>query len=615
MDDELTFFVIKGDYEQQLPLGDGKTQSGTHCIIREDEYVSFLLRSPKKLISPLLSLQDDGLKPYYEDQMPMGYEYHWKSSKPFFRNYFGTCQIVVELDQLSSRTRLLYTEVEVVATKLNAERANHLLNYLESKLPDIVRSCFSRTHHRIGDGTTSSVDAQILLQKVKQQIEMLTEKLPLFRNKKRCRLVPKPVLVDATAANSLSENSVTWVLSHLDLLAPSMMPSTSSINIHNKLYDIQNVQADVLHEDTDVYENRVILGYLEDVEARLSQVEDLFRKALAEVETDLVVQEIPDGYVSMADIRKRYGRKYFYRLIDICAEVQEACQQCKRFWQKNLSVKRSFRGMPEMTPGFLSYAHYRSVFELIVEWYRIGNVNLSGERYLLGLRNLPKLYEFFCLYRIIHSLESKGMTITEVSRRDQSETFEKNILPDDCYTLASPNGLHLKLYYTPDIRTEAHSEDDWVDVVHKGTRENSQYSPDFFVEFISSTGKKMCIILDAKYTSQKQAMRTLGEDYDYADELTKLTMKYIHGINLKRGGITPVSALFILHPKDFSVQYPAKFRSFHSDGYGIFSQSPVLPALGAIEVTPDENLDGDMANQNHELARVLHQTLKILSVV
>jgi hypothetical protein len=613
MDDELLLFVIRGAYEQQLPLDQGKAQSGSQCIIKENEVVTFLLRSPKKLISPLISLQDDALKPDYVDQTPMGYEYRWTSSNPFFRNYFGTCQIVVELDQLSSRTRLLYTEVEVVATKLNAERANHLLNYLESKLPDIIRSCFSRTHHRIGDGTTSSVDAQILLQKVKQQIEVLTEKLPLFRNKKRCRLVPKPVLVDA-AANSLSENSVTWVLSHLDLLVPSVMPSISSINIHNRLYDVQKVEADVLHEDTDVYENRVISGYLEDVEAKLLEVENSFREALAEVETELVVQEIPDGYVSMAEIRKRYGRKYFYRLIDICAEVQEACQQCKKFWQKNLPVKRIFRGMPEMTPGFLSYAHYRAVFELIVEWYRIGNVNLSGERYLLGIRNLPKLYEFFCLYRILHSLESKGWSVIGASRRDQSEAFEKNVLPDDCYILLNSTGLQLKLYYTRDIRTKAQQEDDWVDVVHKGNGEYSQYSPDFLVEIVSATGRKMCIILDAKYTRPSQAMRTWDEDYDRTDELTKLTMKYIHGINLKRGGITPVSALFILHPKDFYGQQSDKFRSFHSDGYGIFSQSPVLPALGAIEVTPDENLDEDMANQNHELTRVLHQTLKILSV-
>lgn len=616
-----SLIIVRNNGEEQsiLPRR-AQPPPAAACIVREDEHISFVLRSSEELTEVALWIQDVADEQSMYRRNAGFHEYFWEPADgktPFFRNYFGMSEITIEAVRKASSERLMLRgEVEIVATKLNADRAEQLLSYLEEKMEDIVRSCFSATHQKAGTDSSGIMNSAALLQKVRQQLETLTQKLPLFQARKRCRLAPMPSVVDINSVHNLSENSVVWVLSHLDMMTPVAVPSPTSVSIHSRHFDIPKIETDILHEDTDVYENRVIAGYLERVASALTDVESRYRTELRILEANDFAVEIPLGYVSISNIRRKFGRKHFSRLLKECEDLQKTCQKCRSFCSRYLPVRRSIKEMPEMTPGFLALTHYRQTFDLITEWHRLGKISLLGERFLYGLRTLSKLYEFFCLFRIIEALEENGLTLlpSDAGVQDQAQgaKLDWEERPIDHYAFSGPSGNRVDLHYELDVRPPALSQSALVDVVHTGAGKDSRYSPDFLLETTTVKGLPAYAVLDAKYTRPNNAMRSVGMDKDYTDELSRITMKYIHGIGQRKGGFTPVRALFVLHPQDFYGTNNNPFRSYHRRDLDIFSDTPIIPALGAIEVTPAVQDGTSPQNSPDWLARVISRTLYLL---
>ena len=118
------------------------------------------------------------------------------------------------------------------------------------------------------------------------------------------------------------------------------------------------------------------------------------------------VTDIPIGYQCLGEIRKKFGRRHYEKLLAECRELQRMCRSCIHWYDAYLPVKRMIREEPKMTPGFEAYAHYRKVFDKIIQWYRIGKLSLAGDHFLYSLRTLDKLYEFYCLFQIVEALVS-----------------------------------------------------------------------------------------------------------------------------------------------------------------------------------------------------------------
>ena len=399
--------------------------------VLEDEVISFVLRSPKQLSDVQLWIQDMEVEDVLEevDALHRYYSYWWQPNDQknprLFLNHFGQSTItIIFSDPAQSGEMTLYAVIEVLARKINKERAEQMLTFLETRLEDVTRHCFSLTHKTAASKCATTVPASVLLQEVKKQLSQFRSNLPRFRQRKRCRLLPKPFLTDPTTTNALTAHSVTWLLSHLDALIPSATPTSASIYLNSRLFDLQQIEAEILHEDTDVYENQIIHGYVENVASTLSGLTHYYQKTLQSLNIQRYSEPIPGDYGSFDELRNRYGRKYYAKLITICEQLQQECQFCIQFIEKHLPVRRSITEMPEMTPAFLAHAHYREIFELIVDWYRLGRPNVSGDQFLYGLRTLDKLYELFCLFRTIEALSVCGWIQHQPDEETQIERFE-----------------------------------------------------------------------------------------------------------------------------------------------------------------------------------------------
>lgn len=615
----ISLSLTKDNEEKTLDLQTGLTNLVPSCAVLENDNVGFVLRG-RDILDPYIFIQDLPVGPAHIHRLlPNGVtEFTWYSprdSKSWFINHFGYSIVRLETspvhDEHSTTVTTMYAIVEVYATKINADRAAHILKFLEKNLADVTRTCFSATSQISGSQGQSEITPEVFLQQVSKNTESFQELLPLFNGRKRSRLLPKSTRIKANGAVGLTDHSVAWTLSHLDMLTPAT-PSPVNVLLGGSYYSIDEVEADILQDDTDVYENKVIAGYFDDVLSRLSEAAKVYEDRRKQASAEMAPRDVPIGFKSIQDIRRQFVIKYYDRLLTEYFLLKRRILRHATFFQQNLSVRFPHHGMPQLTPGFLSQFHYHTAFKQIVAYYRLGSLTLTGERFLYGLRTLDKLYEFYCLFRIIEAVKASKWTLTRQDRVAFGGAIMpsplEGIKPNNKYTFVHSSGLRMTLYYDLEISTSVQTEIGLVDTFHTRYGSNSNYAPDFVMK-IERSKDVVYAVLDAKYVSPATALAGYGKNR-YADEVTKLCMKYLHGIGYQQGGPSPIAALLVLHPASNLVDAPDRYRSFHREANSLFSANPSLPIIGAVGVTPQAE---ELNNSNNDiLTGVLNQLIVVL---
>lgn len=608
---------------EPLDLTDVPDTDPPSVRLTEDEPVEFVLRCHED-VQPRLSIQDVELDRPHWQKIGDVVEYRWEphpGGPPPFLNHFGYCILTIEfLSGMGQEESISYAAVEVFARKPNAERAERILDYLESRMEDVSRSCFNAAHpgvsHADGEVPQSgNIPASVLLQSIAGHLQTVAALLPRFRYRKRCRLAPTPKRIKAAQAVNLTEHSVHWALTHLDTLLPVSAPTAGSIAVGDRFYELDEIETYALTEETNVYENQVIAGYLESIAARLSEVERFCLGQLQALENEGFLALVPSGYGSIFDIKRKVGRKRFGKLLAECAALQRVCADQSAFWRKHLPVTRTVREMPEVTPGFLASPHYHQAFRQVVAWHGLGRLNLAGERFLYGLRTIDRLYEFYCLFRLVETLRGAGWEPVGQELRPPTprirERLDWDARPDNVYTFSNRDGERITLFYEPEIEWTPDGALGLVRTMEGG----AGFLPDFVVKFepgfeFEAAGPQppSYLILDAKYVSPYLAL-----NFDLMkSEMTKITMKYLHGIGAPDGSYSPVKGIFVLHPQSFHAAAPGPpYRAYHARNFDLFSETPAVPILTAIELTPGSGDEPD-AVSDAALRRVLGRALEVI---
>ncbi|MBF0233911.1 MAG: hypothetical protein HQK65_12860, partial [Desulfamplus sp.] len=524
----------------------------TAAVLKETDNVFFMLRTSYDVDNIKLWIQDVFISYSIKKNVDNGYEYLWKNLEtPFFLNHFGHCQITLNLEK-DQRMISFFCTVEILAKITNAQNAEKILHYLEFKLDDISRTCFSLTHHKSGEKKGRKSHFSIKIQKTKNILSVVEQLLPQFRSKPFTRVREDLKLIAFSSLSSISENDINRIAEGSTDIYPANVSSYRNFRIKNKHYSLYNITAESLVNHTDIYENQVIHLFLNEIHQFLRNLYFDLYKILNKIGDIEEPENIPIGYQSLASIQKQFGKKYYEKSIESCSELIKICERCQQYLCKYLPVSERHPGTPEMTMGFRLQHHYRKIFELIQKWNQYGSHTIIGDYYLLSLRTLDKLFEFYCLYRIVDAIHDLGYSLYRTYNLPKAETFNKNIFsvnPASQYYFRNSSNKRLTLYYNTIVSSSVNQGEVFdILTVKKGSH---SLQPDFLLRIHKSDGVNFGI-LDAKYTNESLAK----ERY-----LSEITMKYFHGLALKNGGINPVNSLHILYPnnRDFS----EKYTSFH----------------------------------------------------
>ena len=149
------------------------------------------------------------------------------------------------------------------------------------------------------------------------------------------------------------------------------------------------------------------------------------------------------------------------------------------------------------------------MFEIIVRWFRYGEYSLEKERLILQVKTLDKLFEYYCLLRLLKLLADNGYQKANVKEpvfkfdyvsADEHYQNEKDVA--NTYLLSNGE-VTATLYYQPVISAVQFENDLTLFRTTKPPAGNPDYyTPDFVLKFASSEDDEEYAIFDAKFSSR-----------------------------------------------------------------------------------------------------------------
>ena len=510
-----------------------------------------------------------------------GYIYHTPAADSghealLLLNYFGRCEVLLSFPHSPQDDES--AQFDVRARKSNARLATEMLGFIANNVDDMVSLCFARQQHE--NYSKLSLLKKIFSFLYDQQVTFIRKHPFSWHEELRINDQGLPA----------GSDSVSWVLDHLDQLAPTAL-SEANVCINNRGFRIDSLPDEVLTEDTDVYENQVLHTFLA---ATHNFLTDLRSKYLASpvVSVEDSFNAVPDnGYVSFSQTLQSYqGSMISHQL----KELDELVLQAEHLQQlfSNIIPAKAIPGLqPKVTSYVIKNAHYRTTFNDIAAWYLTPEPPIEGLYLLMGMKNLSAIYEQASLLMLIRVIrEEFNADAVETSYHQQSEhlSFGGQSQPrpkgevNNYFRLRNDDYV-FEVFYEPHIYTYDPSlskPGDLIDIsdLPSGKNKRHHFSPDFVLRIKSHLWQEpLVVILDAKYTHAKRIRE---------HSLTYLTQRYLMGIHQLKDngylGISPVKLLIVL----FAHAHQGDQVSHLARKHWVTGELPVLPQATGLLFAP-----------------------------
>lgn len=452
-----------------------------------------------------------------------------------FVNYpIGLCNISLYDNKLEKI--ILTISFNIISSKIDEQEFTSLVSYVEEKGTSIWAK-YSLLKHT-ADKFDNQNKIEWLLNLCETFISELNNKyLALFSIDKIKIIKIKNEVLSYSSDVSITEDSLYWLTNNLDVLQPTVSYDTNKILIKNRLFAPVEILASEFEESTDVNENQLIHGFINELKHFLIknkfELEEKIKKC---------------DQVKFEDIIEYYSfRRSLCRIKNILQHLDEIKYQLDKY------IPVTFETLDFLNTNKIeSKEHYNYVYENLIEWLLYKDALFSNEKkYFKGINRMDKLFERACFFKLMDSFRKLEFD-SEIIEKDKDEFPAKVKL--------TKNGVIHYLYFEiiPDSLLTV-------------KRNSSVLKPDFIIELENNR----FIIIDAKYKKQNNIFK-----YDLSD----LSMKYLHGISYKNGGYFSPLGLFVLYP---SLQKRIDF--YHKKEYDLFSEKPVFPSIGSIPLNFEED--------------------------
>ena len=553
----------------------------------EDEAIQFVFTVPKRCAKVTLNLYeyqiDASVVAFDEESGQTVIEWNpkpaYNSLEKIFINFFGLAQLSVTfVCEVAQEEVVEFSYIEVLATKVNARNTQWMFDYLSRFSDDVIHSMFRTTSYQGGHEGESDTPPHLTLDHIEGVIMLLQDNLPSLLHHPITKLVQETNVVNATDNDLVNDRSIGWLMSNLSVLNECDSGDDYDIEFENGYYKARSIQVQEVVNNTDIYENQVIHGFLSRLLSDTGSIAENYTKDISIRRSPR--EYIPNQYESFFNKMNSFKSVILQRQIDRTYHFGEKIKKMKELLNQQMPVRREIRSRPIITPKVRISPTYRTIFREIADWYEQGGIDWSAYNNLFAIKDIPSLFESYCYFRLGESLNRKfGIEIFEEGGEistsfTDSQGIQVKLHREPRYWM--PNNLNAR--NDTIVNIEGWNAGRYGVKKRKGGSVYSHRRPDIVIELINSMGESNLLIMDAKYTYAKKA---------FIEYLPKLTMKYVHGIQRKDNPDSTASSLTILYPSE-----SPDFKSFHHDNYSIYGNHPVSPSLQIFGLLSDNGSDG-----------------------
>lgn len=560
-----------------------KSAFGEMPFILESEAIEFSLETASYITKATLCIYDYQIEysKFVYDETKNVNIFFWspKQKKSFgseyevlFSNFFGVADIQVELQTVEGLHEIInYSSVEILASKMSAERVELMLSFL-AKLPDSeIYSAFHATKLQ-SNFVEGSVRPDIVLERLEKIVSFLEKTLPSICHSPITRLTPKQRIEPYQDNTYTDETTISWLLENLSVLVPTDDDQKVTLRYEEDLYLADSLQVPVIMESCNLYENQVIHGFIELLQ---QQCQTLYQKLDFPIEASRSSSNyINEDYKSFFTIISRFSKGLLEPQKRRFEKVSSKLKFLQYTLDKYIPVRAKVRERPRITSKARVNRVYFEIFHRAISYHEYGQPDWSAYENLFGIKSIPILFENYCYFRVLDHLQ------TIFGNRDKDGLFfdsrgsEVELQREPNYWAVG----HANSILDNVVNTEGWTTSPSKKVTERKSRgPNSRRSPDIVIKVTRVDGASFLLVMDAKYSN---------EVLSFVDYLPKLTMKYLHGLHFKGRGVMAAKSLTIIYPNE-----SGSVKSFHNQDYAFDGVTPAEPSLQIVGVAPSEEVD------------------------
>ena len=462
---------------------------------------------------------------------------YFVDSKWIFQDCYGFVELKLTLfldDGSCLHLVSNYLPVLVKQGKLN-DCVKEMVGYVSRHQEELLMNGESkaRDFSEFKENGYKTLSAQITLA---QEIATIYEQsYGYFKANSRFKVEKVPTVDYLEKLRDISPTTLQYIASHPEQLR--RVSSTSGVRIGNHVYQPQKTMFMKSNYSLDIYENRVIFGFLHRM---VDNVLDLHKRC------DALLHQIPD--------KKEYSSDYIYSSFFMVAETRNALEAAKHqltdlhnkftqllgMYRDIFSFKVDMLNViPQCTPVFMSIPEYHKLFVRIRQWFTYGIYDYAKEKFMLSFIKISSLYESYLLAKMISYLKEHGYTLTAANKFPYP-TYRgmkyKNTSCNNTFVFCGENST-LTLYFQPVIFNPNNGLQNKIGVyrnnsipINIGEDDDDPatgapyYCPDYLIKHEGKHGTKY-IIADAKFSDYTQMKK------ERIEQLTKLVFKYLFSLS------------------------------------------------------------------------------------
>lgn len=315
---------------------------------------------------------------------------------------------------------------------------------------------------------------------------------------------------------TLSAKSFDWVMQNAEQLVETSIKT--GVEFRGKYYIPYSILTDISRKSFDTYENRTIVGFLYTVISNAKQVYTVLDRDVLN-EEDIISKihgSIPQNYKAPIITLKSLQISYCKSMLEKLENVTDVLQENFRMYQTIFGISNPEPiTLPRKTNTFLEVMPYSQVFEVILRWFQYGEYSLKKEELILRVKTLDKIFEYYCLLRLLKMLANHGYQKADIEEPVTKYTYtfadyryqnERDIA--NTYRLTNQT-TNVTVYYQPVISCREFENGITLYRTTKPWSEDKPdyYTPDFILKFTTQGHSEEYVILDSKFSSRDSIKR------------------------------------------------------------------------------------------------------------
>lgn len=575
--------------ELQLEIISGKRKGEIIDIVKDvhlDGILPFLLETDAFRIvltainwidNPTIIIEDAeiGLKPNepcngkYIFSAEPAYKGHQPQS--LFYNYFGIATFYLRYETASKVDLLELGRVDILARKATVTQIEAMVSFILSTDESELLNSRGATRRGADVAPDSNDTPKKLLEKLENNIHVLEEQIPYIVNRPITKLDTSLETVRHTPYIDIQEQGISWLAENISVFEQATDPDATLLDWYGAALAPQYVQTPVLYESADIYENQIVIGYIDSLLVFLQEI-------LKETEKKSASRPTLNTYNGYVSFFGSVAEKLLKNIVPDRQRIlinQQKLMQFRAIIKQSLKVTKSDGSLPKFTPKVRANRVYSLVFRSIIDWYKGSLINWDAKKLLVAIDNVPKLFELYTILLIKKWCKLRGQTaaLSEgTAWEGQLFNYEARLLYEPTYWMYGHLNHKGSTYNTQHRTIKSSSENNKSKV---RTHKNQKREPDIVLELANDKGYKALLVFDAKYTNKEKAF----EEY-----LPECTIKYVHGLSAV-GNPRLTHSMIILFPDQAG---RSNFFDFHIHPFSLFGNEPQLPILGALGLSLNE---------------------------